>query len=310
MTAAYVRAVISINTRIPLFAERPSHPSVPLDDRSAGARSEGQGRPSAGASRAPLTAASTLAGWRRSGDRAAWRCVVLAAIGALSLGSGSAAAVAQSAPVVRPAAVDLHADHIAEASRRFGIPEHWITAVLRAESAGDVRAVSMAGAMGLMQVMPATWAELRSRYGLGRDPYEPRDNILAGTAYLREMFDRYGNVAAMRAAYNAGPGRYDEYLATGRTLPAETRAYVAALAPMFAGAVASEPPIPAPPSPPDWRVAPLFVMRSTDMRAAAASQSEVQSGDAPVAIPVHDSADAEQQSDGIFVARAGDGGTP
>ncbi len=58
----------------------------------------------------------------------------------------------------------------------------------------------------------------------------PRDNILAGTAYLREMFDRYGNVAAMLAAYNAGPGRYDEHRATGRPLPAETRAYIAALA--------------------------------------------------------------------------------
>ncbi|AMY70892.1 lytic transglycosylase domain-containing protein [Frigidibacter mobilis] len=310
MTPPRVRAVIALDTRIPLFAEKASHPSVPLDDRTAGARSEGQGRPPAGASRAPLTAASTLAGWAQSRDRAAWRCVVLAAIGALSLGSGSAAAVAQSTPIVRPAAVDLHADHIAEASRRFGIPEHWITAVLRAESAGDVRAVSMAGAMGLMQVMPATWAELRSRYGLGRDPYEPRDNILAGTAYLREMFDRYGNVAAMLAAYNAGPGRYDEYLATGRILPAETRAYVAALAPMLGGAVASEPPIPLPPPPPDWRVAPLFVMRSADMRAAAALLSEAQSGDAPVAIPVRDSADAEPQRGSIFVARASEGKTP
>jgi hypothetical protein len=105
--------------------------------------------------------------------------------------------------------------------------------VLRVESAGDVRAISSAGAMGLMQVMPDTWAGLRSRHGLGRDPYDPRDNILAGTAYLREMWDRYGNVAAMLAAYNAGPGRYDEHLATGRTLPAETRAYVATLAPVL-----------------------------------------------------------------------------
>ena len=113
-------------------------------------------------------------------------------------------------PVERPAAAHPYAAHIAEASQRFGIPEHWIRAVLRAESAGDVRAVSSAGAMGLMQVMPDTWAGLRVRHGLGRDPYDSRDNILAGTAYLREMFDRYGNVGAMLAAYNAGPGRLRE----------------------------------------------------------------------------------------------------
>nr|EKV3097385.1 lytic transglycosylase domain-containing protein [Pseudomonas aeruginosa] len=144
--------------------------------------------------------------------------------------------VAQSAPVTRPVAADPHADHILEASQRFGIPERWIRAVLRAESAGDARAISSAGAMGLMQVMPDTWAGLRVRYRLGRDPYQPRDNILAGTAYMRELWDRYGNVAAMLAAYNAGPGRYDEHRSTGRPLPAETRAYVAALAPILGGA--------------------------------------------------------------------------
>ncbi len=142
---------------IPLFVGTHSHPFVPLGDKTAGAHSEGQGRPSAGASRAPFTVASTLAGWRRCGDRAAWRCAVLLLVGALSVCAGPGVAVAQSAPVARPAA-DLYAAHIAEASQRFGIPERWIRAVLRAESAGDVRAISSAGAMGLMQVMPDTWA--------------------------------------------------------------------------------------------------------------------------------------------------------
>jgi len=279
MTAARVRPVIRSKIGIPLFAEKPSHPFVPLGDQTAGARSEGQGRPSAGACALPLTAASTLAGWRRSGDRQAWRCAVLLLAGALSVCAGSGVAVAQSALVERPAAAHPYAAHIVEASQRFGIPEHWIRAVLRAESAGDVRAVSSAGAMGLMQVMPDTWAGLRVRYQLGRDPYDPRDNILAGTAYLREMFDRYGNVAAMLAAYNAGPGRYDEYRATGRTLPAETRAYVAVLAPILGGAAATEPPSSAPPPPPDWREAPMFVTRSTDARTAPAPLSEAQSGD-------------------------------
>ncbi|SEH57070.1 lytic transglycosylase domain-containing protein [Paracoccus alkenifer] len=310
MTAARVRPAIRSKIGIPLFAEKPSHPFVPLGDQTAGARSEGQGRPSAGARALPLTAASTLAGWRRSGNRTAWHYAVLILAGALSLCAGSGVAVAQSAPVERPVAAHPFAAHIAEASQRFGIPERWIRAVLRAESAGDVRAISSAGAMGLMQVMPATWAELRGRYGLGRDPYHPRHNIMAGTAYLREMFDRYGNVAAMLAAYNAGPGRYDEYLATGRTLPAETRAYVAAVAPILGGAAATEPPSSAPPPLPDWREAPLFVMRSGDARAFAAPPSGAQSGDARATVPARDPADAESLENSIFVASASDGGTP
>ena len=48
--------------------------------------------------------------------------------------------------------------------------------------------------MGLMQIMPKTWAELRARYGLGADPFDPRDNILAGAAYIRELHDRYGTL--------------------------------------------------------------------------------------------------------------------
>ncbi len=310
MTAARVRPAIRSKIVIPLFAEKPSHPSVPLGHRTAGARSEGQGRPSAGACALPLTAASTLAGCRCCGDRPAWHYAVLLLAGALSVCAGSGVAVAQSVPVERPAAAHPYAAHIAEASQRFGIPEHWIRAVLRAESAGDVRAISSAGAMGLMQVMPVTWAELRDRYGLGRDPYDPRDNILAGTAYLREMFDRYGNVAAMLAAHNAGPGRYDEYLATGRTLPAETRAYIAALAPILGGAAATEPPSSAPPPPPDWREAPLFVMRPGDARAVAAPPPDAQSGDGRATVPARDPAGAEPQGDSIFVADASGSGTP
>ena len=310
MTAARVRPAIRSKIGIPLFAKKPSHPSVPLGDQTAGARSEGQGRPSAGACALPLTAASTLAGWCRSGDRTAWHYAVLILAGALSVCAGSSVAVAQSAPVERPAAAHPYAAHIAEASQRFGIPEHWIVAVLRAESAGDVRAISSAGAMGLMQVMPDTWAGLRVRYGLGRDPYDPRDNILAGTAYLREMFDRYGNVAAMLAAYNAGPGRYDEYLATGRTLPAETRAYVAALAPILGGAAATEPPSSPPPPPPDWREAPLFVMHPGDARAVAAPPSDARSGDGRATVPARDPVDAESRGDSIFVADASGSGTP
>ena len=83
-----------------------------------------------------------------------------------------------------------------------------------------------------MQIMPVTWTELRSRYRLGVDPYDPHDNISAGTVYIRELHDRYG-APGFLAAYNAGPGRYERHLATGRPLPDETQAYVATLAPMI-----------------------------------------------------------------------------
>src|SRR3546814_10072998 len=75
----------------------------------------------------------------------------------------------------------------------------WIRAVMRVESRGDARAISPKGAIGLMQVMPATWTEMRTRYALGPDPYDPRDNILAGAAYLREMHDRYGSPGFLRS---------------------------------------------------------------------------------------------------------------
>lgn len=124
------------------------------------------------------------------------------------------------------------APHVREASQRFGIPEHWIYAVIRIESAGRTRAVSSAGAMGLMQLMPGTWARQRDRFALGSDPFDPRDNIMAGTSYLREMYDRYG-AAGFLAAYNAGPGRYEAWLGGRRSLPLETRRYVAKIAPML-----------------------------------------------------------------------------
>jgi D-alanyl-D-alanine carboxypeptidase len=94
--------------------------------------------------------------------------------------------------------------------------------------------VSRAGAMGLMQVMPSTYEELRVRHGLGSDPFEPHDNIMAGTAYLREMYEKFGSPGFL-AAYNAGPGRYGEYLTGDRGLPSETRNYVAMISPQLTG---------------------------------------------------------------------------
>src|SRR5271154_1756376 len=74
--------------------------------------------------------------------------------------------------------------YVSEASTRYGVPGRWIRAVMRQESGGQEQAVSPVGAMGLMQVMPETYEGLRERYGLGDDPYDPHNNILAGASSL------------------------------------------------------------------------------------------------------------------------------
>lgn len=175
----------------------------------------------------------------------------------LSVTVGANATPSQE-PVAAQTAGDPIATAIDEASRRFGIPEAWIRAVMRVESNGDRRAVSRAGAMGLMQVMPATYADLRRQLGIGADPFDVRDNILAGTAYLRQMYDRYG-APGFLAAYNAGPGRWESHLNGSRPLPNETVNYLSRLAPALGFAAvdsASEPAAKRPPSPFE---APLFV---------------------------------------------------
>lgn len=293
---------------IPLFAGKPSHPSVPLERRSVGARSAGQGWPLAGALRVPLTAASTLAGWRRSGEGPPVRCALLLRAGLLAFAI-PVAAVAQPQSAERAATSDPYAAHLVEASQRFGVPVAWIRAVLRAESAGDPRAISSAGAMGLMQIMPATWAELRVRYRLGGDVYDPRDNILAGTAYLRELHDRYGSVTAMLAAYNAGPGRYEASL-SGRPLPAETRAYVAAIAPIIDGGAIVTPVAVASADPLAWTRAPLFIAQPDRYSAADPVQVERTSNNMPATVTVRDVSAIVPQSGGLFVARASTGQRP
>lgn len=299
---------ILVRSAIPLFARKPSHPSVLLERRSAGARSEGQGRPLASALRGPLTVASTLAGWRRSGEGAPVRCALLLLAGLLAFAI-PVVAVAQPQSAERAATSDPYAAHIAEASQRFGVPVAWIRAVMRAESAGDPRAISSAGAMGLMQIMPATWAELRVRHRLGGDVYDPRDNILAGTAYLRELHDRYGSVTAMLAAYNAGPGRYEASL-SGRPLPAETRAYVAAIAPIIDGGAIVTPVAVAAGDPQAWTRAPLFIAQPDCHPAADPVQVERTSNDMPATVTVRDVSAIVSQSGGLFVARANTGPQP
>jgi soluble lytic murein transglycosylase-like protein len=173
--------------------------------------------------------------------------------------------------VATPAAadpLDRWRVEIAEASARFGVPVAWIERVMRAESGGQTMLggrpiTSHAGAMGLMQLMPATWTAMRAAHGLGSNPHDPHDNILAGTAYLRTMYDRFG-YPGLFAAYNAGPGRYAAHLASGRALPGETRAYLAQ-----ASGTPSGPPQSLPQEPPPA----LFVVLRTNNASVTPSPS-------------------------------------
>lgn len=229
----------------------------------------------------------------------------------LLLGLAPAPAIrAQTVQATQPEIGGPYAIDIAEAAHRFGIPVGWIAAVLVAESNGDPTVVSPAGAMGLMQLMPATWDEQRALHRLGSDPFQPRDNILAGTAYLRAMWDRYGTITGMLGAYNFGPGRYDEYLAGERGLPPETRDYVAALAPVLAGEPRAPGALAGPPRVTDWREAPLFVTAPAGSEHAPGLRGEPNPGapsDAPAASPA---SLAPAPAEALFVARSGSGGAP
>ena len=119
-----------------------------------------------------------------------------------------------------PCEDDAYAREIAEASARYAVPERLIWAVIRVESGFDRRAVSPKGARGLMQLMPETAAILGVR-----DPFDPRQNILGGTAHLRALMERFRHdVRLAVAAYNAGEKPVVQY----RGVPPypETRDYV------------------------------------------------------------------------------------
>ena len=166
---------------------------------------------------------------------------------------------------------------ITEASAQFNIPPSWIRAVMRVESSDNARALSPKGAMGLMQIMPETWEALRWRYHLGGDPYDVHDNILAGTALLRELYDRFG-AGGFLAAYNAGPSRYLAFLTQGQPLKVETQLYLGKLAALLPELQIGQVPFAAGPLS-NWRTASLFApgrLASTSQTWAAV-QPETQS---------------------------------
>ena len=154
--------------------------------------------------------------------------------------------------------------------------------------------------MGLMQIMPETWAALRSRYSLGADPYDAHDNILAGAAYLRELQDRYGSPGFL-AAYNAGPTRYEDHLATGRPLPAETQAYVAALAPVIDGEAIDDATVVSAVVR-SWTDAPLFAVHAESGPTKTPASSDPRSARPPAERTAQDWTGLAPQSKGLFVS--------
>lgn len=170
-----------------------------------------------------------------------------------------AALIRLAAALALVAATPARADEVArwrfdidDASIRFGIPAAWIERIVRAESGGRTELAgrsirSSKGAIGLMQLMPATWASMRAALGLGDNPDDPRDNILAGTYYLHLMYDRFGYPGCF-AAYNAGPGRYAAWLAGTASLPRETVAYIGTVGAGPAVPARADGPSPLPPS--------------------------------------------------------------
>jgi soluble lytic murein transglycosylase-like protein len=193
---------------------------------------------------------------------------------------------------------------VTEASKRFGVPEQWIRAVMQVESSEKQRARSSKGAIGLMQIMPKTWTELRAHYGLGADPYDPRDNILAGAAYIRELYDRYGAPGSL-VAYNAGPGRYERHLATGRPLPDETQAYVATLVPMINRARTNVQ-IGAGARSPAWANSSLFATHTAGISSDGRSRADMRQNRTSRAYGIVDLSALVPQSGSLFIHLTGE----
>jgi hypothetical protein len=246
----------------------------------------------------------TLTSWEcaRGRFRTAGTIALLLLVGAGAISVSPAASTPPAETNTLPNSRDPYAAAISEATTRFGIPAAWIRAIIRVESGGDPHAISPAGAIGLMQVMPSTWEALTARHALGHDPFDTRANILAGTAYLRELIDRYTDLPTALAAYNAGPARVDAWRTRGRALPTETVAYVARIAPLIGTSGSSSlaaMPIAVAPS---WRTAGLFPQRGGD--AIPTSMNAPPSRDAATVVAPSAIA-APGRRDGLFVPLSG-----
>lgn len=322
---------------IPLIDCMSINPLDPIANRTAVARSEGQGRrpifreavlSASDARPENLSRRRSLALDRSEHDgrlgavRETGRRDVILAIMSLPIALALIASLPCVASADPPASErfaqrlavsipsDPYAGFVAEAAKRFAIPERWIRAVMEVESRNDPSAISPKGAMGLMQIMPATWDELRGRYHLGEDVFEPRDNILAGAAYLAELHDLYGSPGFL-AAYNAGPGRYEKHLVTGNPLPQETVDYMAKLVPMIDTEAAPIVRVAARSRRDQWADAPLFFVQQGDVDGAENSLHERRPKRSTDGAPIVDLSALAPASSGLFVPRApGEGGQP
>ena len=257
------RAVVKRLSTLSLFGRFAGPFLVPVEILSAVARGRGQGRPPGRrVSRLALDAGKhgrTINATVKNGRPLRGTCAVVALVALLRGPALAAPAFAQSAAGFSSGRVEARgeiAQAVSEAALRFGLPETWIYAVMRQESGGRPDARSPKGAMGLLQVMPATWREMSRELGLGDDPFDVRANVLAGSAYLRRMYDRFG-APGLLGAYNAGPQRYANHLAGTQTLPRETQIYIQRVAPLL-----EQPPMTRPVTNVDPRAAGLFVAPS------------------------------------------------
>jgi soluble lytic murein transglycosylase-like protein len=104
-------------------------------------------------------------------------------------------------------AVKEYEELISDAAEQYGVSVPLLKAIIKAESDFNPRAVSKKGAMGLMQIMPDTIKDLAIN-----NPFDPRENIMGGTRYFKQLYDRFnGKLSLSLAAYNAGPTAVDQY---------------------------------------------------------------------------------------------------
>ena len=281
------------NSAIPLLDRWQDHSSVPTRLRKAAARSGSQGRPPGRCECASsLTAASTAARCRSF-----WTMLAVVMTVAIT----TCATIRESRCEPQSETSLSAADHLdgitAEASERFGIPAAWIRAIVRVEISRNAHTPSRKDGVGLSQLSPERWTELRHRYALGTNPSDLRDSILAGTAHLREMYDRYGSKDFL-ATYIMGPTSYDEHMKSDAPLPEETQAVVADLGRLIelglkdvVGSTTRAKVI-------SWRKAPLFV-----------AQTERSSSDKALAagVPTERSAKSQTSADGSALVPRADG---
>lgn len=209
-------------------------------------------------------------------------CSAHCAVGSAVLLSSAASASAATGTTGR------YDGFVRQAAQQFNIPEIWIRTVIHVESNGNAQAMSPEGAIGLMQLMPATWADLQQRYHLGPDAFDPGDNILAGTGYLRELYDRFGP-GNFLAAYHAGPARVAAVLDGHAVLGPDTLDYLhrlTQLQPDAFGIAALR----TAPEATDWRGSALFLSQTLD------------NFNAPSRQPVDEIFPLARQNAGLFVA--------